>query len=171
MAQAAVALQRGQKAVAQPVTLAVLERPIPRVPKNKLPPLALRGVLATTFGCRIQVPLLRKASRAKAHIEDARSRLIFAAGHSVSIRQLGAHDWVAPVGLLRPLGMDGPGFGQRVARFGLTYGLSRCMGAHDALPSLRGEAIEGLQEGLAAEVGAKVIDITVACISCECSRD
>jgi hypothetical protein len=36
------------------------------------------------------------------------------------------------------------------------------MRTHDALPALRSESIEGLQEGLAAEIGAKGIEVTVA---------
>ena len=117
------------------------------------------------------MPPLRKPGRAKTHAEDARSLLIIAAGHSIRVRQLGAHHWVAPVGLLYSFGIDEPGFGQRMARFGLTQSLSRCMSTHDALPALRGEPIEGRQEGLTAEIGAKGIDVAVACISCECSCD
>jgi hypothetical protein len=62
--------------------------------------------------CRIEVPSFGQAGRTDRHPEDARGLLVIASGSDVGVRQLGQHDWIAPAGLLRALGMDGFGLDQ-----------------------------------------------------------
>src|SRR5262245_47843239 len=70
------------------------------------------------------MPLLRKPGRANADTEDPRSLLVVAAGLSICIGRLGAHRRIAPVHLLRPLGVNAPGL----------EGLSFPVTTHGALP-------------------------------------
>ena len=111
------------------------------------------------------MPLPRKPGRAKTYAEDARCLLIIAAGHSVRVRQLGAHRWVAPVGLLRPFGIDGPGLDQRSGRLGLAQGLSPFIGAHSRRPPPWVEPVECTEKCIAANISAETLNIPLGCQS------
>jgi hypothetical protein len=108
------------------------------------------------------MPLPRKPGRAKTYAEDARCLLIIAAGHSVRVRQLGAHRWVTPVGLPRPPCIDGPGFDKRSGRLGLAQGLSLCIAAHSRRPAPGIEAIEGTKKRIAVNISAETLNMPVA---------
>ena len=67
----------------------------------------LGGFLAMT-SCRcIQMSPLGQPGRTKGHAEDAGGLFVIAPSPSVGVGELGAQHWVAPVDLVRPLGVDG----------------------------------------------------------------
>ena len=65
----------------------------------------------------------------------------------------------------------GLGLTRAMGRLRFTQGLGLRIGAHGTLPALRVEPVEGCQEGVAANVGAEALDVTVAGQSLEGGRD
>ena len=120
---------------------------------------------------RIQVPSFGQPGRTDRHPKDAGGLLVIATCSEVGVRQLGEHDWITPAGLLRALGMDGFGLGQTMACPGLAHPFRHRVGAHDALPTFWVEPFESVQEIVAPKIGAKAVDVAVACQSHEGSRD
>ena len=108
------------------------------------------------IGCRCtQMSPFRQPGRTKGHAEDAGGLFVIASSPSVRVGQFGAHHWIAPVDLLRPLGVDGFGLDQAMGRVRLTQSLRPCGCAHSTLPALRVEPVKGCQERVAANVGAE----------------
>jgi hypothetical protein len=101
----------------------------------------LLGFLARTNGfSSIQVPLLRKARRTKAHAQDAGGLLMIAFGAIERFGQLGAHRGITPVSLVRPLSIDALRLDQWMSRLDLTQCLSFSEAPHDCLSSAGIEA-------------------------------
>src|SRR5215831_4137401 len=117
------------------------------------------------------MPLLRLPGRAKTHAEETRRLLVIASGHSVGLRQLGAHCRVTPVCLQRAPCIDESGLDQRMARFCLTQGLRFRVREHGALPAVGIEAIEGTQKRIAANIAAETLDISLFGQSLESHRE
>ena len=105
---------------------------------------------------QIQMPSFGQPGRTDRHPENAGGLLVIASRSDVGVGQLGQHDWIAPAGLLRALSMDGFGLDQAMKR----PRFRGRMGAHDALTAFRVEAVEGVPEGVAAELGAKALHVS-----------
>jgi hypothetical protein len=111
---------------------------------------------------RIQVPSFGQPGRTDRHPEDARGLIVIASGTDVRIGQLGQHDGIAPPCLPSALGMDGFGLDEAMPCPRLAHSFRGRVRAHDTLAALRVEAMEGMRERVAAEVGAKALHVTRA---------
>ena len=121
--------------------------------------------------CRTQVPSLRQPGRTNGHPEDAGGLLVIASRSDVSVGQFGAHDWIAPAGLLGALGVNGFGFDQASGRHRFAQCFRRRVRAHRTPPALRIEPPERGHECIAANVGAEGLDVAVAGQSLEGGRN
>src|SRR5262245_55706283 len=117
------------------------------------------------------MPSLCQPGGAGAHAENARSLLIITPGHSIGVRQLGAHSGIVlPVDLVGVARIDGPWLNQGMCGLILAHGRCLPIAAHGALPPAGVETVKGRQKGIAAHVGAEALDIAMAGKPHECPR-